>query len=193
MRHDTGVLAVAAEPVIENDLPLDLSCNSAQRQRDSGAPQSVQTSSTPPSVAMMMAAAAAAASRRIGGPPSPPRSPVDFRAHLSDTLGYVAYHRHLMVLQQQQVAAAAAAAAASSTDPEVDVGEDDLLEFRRRRHRRHSADEIAADSASDDSESDSPMDLGLGAPAKAYKKSLMKRYRKFASFFFCFTQFYEFF
>jgi hypothetical protein len=128
---------------------------------------------------MMMVAAAAA--RRIGGPPSPPRSPVDFRAHLSDTLGYVAYHRHLMVLQQQQAAAAAAAAASASTDPEVDVGEDDLVEFRRnRRHRRHSADDIADDS----DDSDSPMDLG--APAKAYKKSLMKRYRKFILlFFFC--------
>ena len=192
MRHDTGVLAAPAEPEIENDLPLDLSCNSA-RQRDESVVVTVAAAAAPPppsstSVSMMMAvaAAAAAAAGRIGGPPSPPRSPVDFRAQLSDTLGYVAYHRHLIALQQQHHHhQQQQQQQQQQVDEDVDVGdvEDDLSQsyrdHRGRRRRRHSADD---DDSDDGDESDSPMDLGLGAGAKAYKKSLMKRYRKFLSF-----------
>jgi len=107
---------------------------------------------------------------RIGGPPSPPRSPVggdELRAQLAD-LGYVAYHRHLMAQQwhhqqnQHQEA--------MDEDDEEDDDDEDLLVIQQR----------CSDEDSDDGRRHhQPMDLAGHPNPKAYKKSLMKRYRKF--------------
>lgn len=195
--RNTSLLVAPAEPAIENDLPLDLSCNSRSRSRDDDA-----VTDEP----MMMdecdgGGSKSGAERRpvmsIGGPPSPPRSPADFGGALAE-LGYVAYHRHLMALERQRQwqlrrrdqddddaerRRRRKRAHQDSDAPDDDDDEDHSLVAARRssgsgspRSTASGHDDSAPDDDSDDS-SHQPMDLG--ANPKAYKKSLMKRYRKF--------------
>ena len=97
--RNTSLLAAPAEPVIENDLPLDLSCNSRRRSEDEEDDVEFRSGNDRRSSVKETDMRSTALS--IGGPPSPPRSPTsDFRA-LSD-LGYVAYHRQLMAMERQR-------------------------------------------------------------------------------------------
>ena len=180
--RNTSVLAAPAEPAIENDLPLDLSCNSRRNEevvsddedeelnvdcvdhRDGGL---VGSSSSKGRLVVS-----------IGGPPSPPRSPADFRA-LAD-LGYVAYHRHLMAQHWQH----------QQRQQQDEDDDDDDLSLVIRHSVSPPGSTTGQDSAASGDDSDSsqqPMDLaGLGVPMnpKAYKKSLMKRYCKSSSLLF---------
>lgn len=153
--RNTSLLVAPAEPVIENDLPLDLSCNSRSRSDEDMETEDHQCDVRHRNVV------------RIGGPPSPPRSPVggdELRAQLAD-LGYVAYHRHLMAQQWQQNHQEA-----MEEDDEDDDDDEDLLVIQQR----------GSDEDSDDGRRHhQPMDLAGHPNPKAYKKSLMKRYRKF--------------
>ena len=139
--RNTSLLVAPSEPAIENDLPLDLSCNGRRSDEDE-----------------------VVAGAGIGGPPSPPRSPTDFNLL---GLGYVVYHQQLLAkerqrqwhLQQQQQQQHN-----DDVDDEDDDDDDDDVD-------------VTSPSANDSDDSDShPIDLG--ANPKAYKKSLMKRYRK---------------
>lgn len=158
--RNTSLLVSPAEPVIENDLPLDLSCNSRRGGRDDDEPAADEP------LAMDKAPRPAS----IGGPPSPPRSPADLGA-LAE-LGYVAYHRHLMALERQRQWQRRKRAHDDDDDS------DDERPVRRPSGSPSPRSTASGhdDSAPDDDSDDSPMDLG--ANPKAYKKSLMKRYRK---------------
>ena len=165
-------MVAPAEPVIENDLPLDLSCNSRSR---AGREEEEPAMDEPMMMDECDAKPPLDHHRRpvsIGGPPSPPRSPADLGA-LAD-LGYVAYHRHLMALERQrQWQQIQRSGRRKRTHDDSDDGED---ASDRRRRSSGSGSQRSDDSAPDDDSDDSPMDLG--ANPKAYKKSLMKRYRK---------------
>ena len=197
--RNTGLLAAPAEPVIENDLPLDLSCNSRRRsQTDDEENEECPRRHLDDDVVDSDGRGPVT----IGGPPSPPRSPADFRA-LSE-LSYVAYHRQLMAMERQQ-RQWMLQRQSIQPDEQQEEGQDD--ERRRRRHhhqryrrrddvdeddedlldddddllimRRRSGSQSAQDdSAEDDSDDSSHQPMDLGANPKAYKKSLMKRYRK---------------
>lgn len=177
--RNTSLLVAPAEPAIENDLPLDLSCNSRRNEEPMDEDEEdeelvvdcadhhirAESKGRHGGVVMM---------RSIGGPPSPPRSPADFRA-LAD-LGYVAYHRHLMAQHWQQQAR-------HRQEEQDDEDDDDLsLVIRHSVSPPGSmAGQDSANSGEEDSDSSQqPMDLaGLGPMnPKAYKKSLMKRYCK---------------
>lgn len=209
--RNTSLLAAPAEPVIENDLPLDLSCNSRRRsEADDDETEECQRRDD--------VVVGGGDGRRgggnsggglvvsIGGPPSPPRSPADFRA-LSE-LGYVAYHRQLMAMERQRQWLERK----QQEQQEEDGDEQDRLRRHHRRssyhhHRRDVDDDDDLldedddllimrrsgsgsppgsghdESAEDDSDDSSHQPMDLGANPKAYKKSLMKRYRKFLSVF----------
>lgn len=212
--RNTSLLAAPTEPVIENDLPLDLSCNSRRRNDD-------EEDECPQSRVMDVGSGLVAS---IGGPPSPPRSPADFRA-LTD-LGYVAYHRQLIAMerqrqwllerQHQQREQQEGVGGGDNEEEEEDRDErlrrihhrlhrhhherrqhhhrqqqqqqrheeedggddDDLLIMRRRRPARSPSGSGREESADEDDSDDSHQPMDLGANPKAYKKSLMKRYRK---------------
>lgn len=197
--RNTSLLAAPAEPVIENDLPLDLSCNSRRRSEADDDEEECQRRG-----GVIDDVVASADARRglvsIGGPPSPPRSPADFRA-LSE-LGYVAYHRQLMAMERQRQWL-------ERKQQEQQDGEEEEDRIRRSHRRYHhhvhrrdvdDDDDLLDDeddllimrrsgsgsppgsghdeSAEDDSDDSSHQPMDLGANPKAYKKSLMKRYRK---------------
>ena len=189
--RNTSLLAAPAEPVIENDLPLDLSCNSRRR---SEADDEEEVGECPSRREIDVVGDGNGRVLSIGGPPSPPRSPADFRA-LSD-LGYVAYHRQLMAMERQRQWLE------RKQQQEQEDEEEEENRSRRHRHRRHqrtpNEDDMDVDDddllimrrsgsgsppgsgheESDDSDDSSHQPMDLGANPKAYKKSLMKRYRK---------------
>lgn len=199
--RNTSLLAAPAEPVIENDLPLDLSCNSRRRsEADEDETEECRRRDD--------VVSSGGGGVSIGGPPSPPRSPADFRA-LSE-LGYVAYHRQLMAMERQRQWL--------ERKQQEQQEEDEQDRLRRHHHRRTSyhhhrsrgGDDVDDDDdlldedddllimrrsgsgsppgsghdESDDSDDSSHQPMDLGANPKAYKKSLMKRYRKFQQHFF---------
>lgn len=153
--RNTSLLAAPAEPVIENDLPLDLSCNSRRRSEDDEEEEEDDGQFHSPGRRSdgLMNAKEADLHHCIGerssslvvslaGPPSPPRSPAsDFRA-LSD-LGYVAYHRQLMAMERQRQwllehHQAADVAAAQQDVMTAELEETDGLTGKDRdRSRRH--------------------------------------------------------
>jgi hypothetical protein len=142
-------LAAPAEPVIENDLPLDLSCNSRRRSEDEEDDGEFrhETDRRPSANGRMMDAKETdmrSSGLSIGGPPSPPRSPTsDFRA-LSD-LGYVAYHRQLMamerqrqwLLEHQQHAADGLAAQQDGEEENAKDRDRSRRHYRIHRYQRH--------------------------------------------------------
>lgn len=159
--RNTSLLVAPAEPAIENDLPLDLSCNSRRAQLDD-----VECGSAGHFIRRGVI--------RIGGPPSPPRSPVGDDGAASHLAGYVAYHRHLMAAQQwHQHQRRHGGHDDNVNDDDDDDDEEDLLVIRQ------SDDEDVDEEDEEDSDGQ-PVDLAgvLSNPKAAYKKSLMKRYCK---------------
>jgi hypothetical protein len=146
--RNTSLLAAPAEPVIENDLPLDLSCNSRRRSEDEEDDREFRTETDRRSsvngrmMENVKETDMRSAGLSIGGPPSPPRSPTsDFRA-LSD-LGYVAYHRQLMAMERQrqwlleQHAAEGSAAQQDGEDENAKDRDRSRRHYRIHRFQRH--------------------------------------------------------
>lgn len=146
--RNTSLLAAPAEPVIENDLPLDLSCNSRRRSEDEEDDGEFRTETDRRSslngrmMENVKETDMRSAGLSIGGPPSPPRSPTsDFRA-LSD-LGYVAYHRQLMAMERQrqwlleQHAAEGSAAQQDGEDENAKDRDRSRRHYRIHRFQRH--------------------------------------------------------
>ena len=152
--RNTSLLVAPAEPAIENDLPLDLSCN---------ARRSPLVDASEDDDCRALSAGAPSVRPSIGGPPSPPRSPADFR--LLD-LGYVVYHQQLLAKERQRQWQRNQQQQQHDVDDDDDDDEDEDVDV-----------DVASPCGHDSDDSDSqPIDLG--ANPKAYKKSLMKRYRK---------------
>lgn len=190
--RNISLLVAPSEPAIENDLPLDLSCNSRRSTSEIQGEEPLED--CPISALGVHHIRSGGVDRHhravdnvggmgsIGGPPSPPRSPADFRTL---ELGYVAYHQQLLAKERNRQWAAAQQqqqrnrqSGCSADDPST--GDDDAIESVERDSCSPSGQD------SDDSDSQ-PMDLGPNP--KAYKKSLMKRYCKCLIHFFFGTRF----
>ncbi|EFX89296.1 hypothetical protein DAPPUDRAFT_94782 [Daphnia pulex] len=169
--RNTSLLAAPAEPVIENDLPLDLSCNSRRRSEDEEddgefrAETDRRSSVNGRMMENVKETDMRSAGLSIGGPPSPPRSPTsDFRA-LSD-LGYVAYHRQLMAMERQrqwlleQHAAEGSAAQQDGEDENAKDRDRSRRHYRIHRFQRHQRRNKTKDNEGGEEEDDDDQNGG---------------------------------